>query len=315
MATTLADEESASWVRRLNMRHLQWLASVAHLGSISDAARAAQTTQPALSKWLKELEDEIGAPLFDRHPRGLSLTSHGRVLLLHVQRVLNEMGRAQYSIGAMQKGSSRRVMLGTSPPQAPDVTPAAMAGFLHMHPKATVKLVEGTMRVLRDKLLQGELDVVIGGLEDDEPDASLSSEVLHDESISIVARPGHPLSSHPSPDWDALHAYDWVVWPLGTPIRSKLDQALARANAGPLAYRIESSSLTANFSLVQQSDMLCAVSSRLARHFIRQQQVVRLPVDVGVDSVVGMYWRNEPLQATSTLDMLQCLRQAALHTA
>jgi len=303
--------DGASWARRLSVRHLGLLVGVAHAGSISDAARLAKTTQPALSKWLKELEDELGAPLFNRHARGLTPTRHGEVLLIHARRVLHEMGQAEHSIAALRTGGAHRVSVGTSPPQAPDVTPTAIAAFLYRHPGATVKLVEGTMRVLLEKLQQGELDLVIGGLDDYAPAGTLASEVLHRESIAVVARPGHPLTARTTLDWGDLGHYGWVVWPLGTPIRGKLDHALVCADTGPLPYRVESSSLTANFTLVQRTDMLCAVSSQLAAHFIEQGKVVRLPFELAGDSVVGMCWRNEPLPTVATSDMLQCLRQAA----
>ena len=54
-----------NWTRRLRLRHLQLLVSLAETGSLSDTAKLAHTTQPGLSKWLKELEEDAGAELFE----------------------------------------------------------------------------------------------------------------------------------------------------------------------------------------------------------------------------------------------------------
>ena len=62
------------WTHRLRLRHLQWLLSVAETRNLSQSAAALNTTQPALSKWLKELQEDIGLPLFERHARGLRPT-------------------------------------------------------------------------------------------------------------------------------------------------------------------------------------------------------------------------------------------------
>ncbi len=308
------ERKPGAWIPRLNLRHLQLLVTLVELGSISDTARAMSTTQPALSKWLKELEDEVGAPLFERHTRGLSPTGHGRVLLTHAQRVLNEMDRAQDNLAALHGSSSHRVMLGTAPASITELVPAAIAGFLQRHPKARVELHENTMRVLLQKLEQGELDVVVGSLDKYQPSPSLHSEMLYSEPMKVVVRAGHPLAGKKRVVWDDLFAYDWVLWPQGTANRGKLDMALAQAGRGPLPCRVESSSLIANFALLQQSDLLCVVSNRLARHFAQRQEVVPLDFALGVESSIGMCWRDEPLQEISTLDMLQSLRQVASRT-
>jgi DNA-binding transcriptional LysR family regulator len=270
------------------------------------------TTQPALSKWLKELEDEVGAPLFERHARGLSPTGHGRVLLTHAQRVLNEMDRAQDNLAALHDSSSHRVMLGTAPASVTELVPAAVADFLRKYPKARVELHENTMRVLLQKLEQGELDVVVGSLDQYQPNSHLHSEMLYSEPMRVVARADHPLAAKKRVGWEDLFDYDWILWPQGTANRGKLDAALAQAGQPPLPCRVESSSLIANFTLLQQSDLLCVVSNRLARHFAKRLEVGPLDFALGVESSIGMCWRDEPLQEASTLEMLQSLRQAAL---
>ena len=96
------------WTRRLRLQHLQLLVSLMETGNLSGTARAAHTTQPGLSKWLKELEEDVGAPLFERHARGLRPTPYGMTLFNHAQRVLTEMERARQNLEAMRSGSGSR---------------------------------------------------------------------------------------------------------------------------------------------------------------------------------------------------------------
>jgi DNA-binding transcriptional LysR family regulator len=87
------------WTHRLRLRHLQVLSSLARTGNLSRSAAALNTTQPALSKWLKELEEDVGLPLFERHARGLRPTSYGEALIEHARRI--EAQRIAYFPGAV----------------------------------------------------------------------------------------------------------------------------------------------------------------------------------------------------------------------
>ncbi|MGC3719648.1 LysR family transcriptional regulator, partial [Pseudomonas aeruginosa] len=76
-------------------------------------------TQPGLSKCLKELEEDVGAPLFERHARRLRPTPYGMTLFNHAQRLLTEMERARQNLEGIRSGSRSRVLLGSSPATAP----------------------------------------------------------------------------------------------------------------------------------------------------------------------------------------------------
>ncbi|MCT2378618.1 LysR family transcriptional regulator, partial [Pseudomonas aeruginosa] len=160
------------WTRRLRLQHLQLLVSLMETGNLSGTARAAHTTQPGLSKWLKELEEDVGAPLFERHARGLRPTPYGMTLFNHAQRVLTEMERARQNLEAMRSGSGSRVLLGTSPASAPSLVPRALRAFLGRYPGAQVELLEGTMNGLLERLEKRQLDVVVGRLDNYAPRAS-----------------------------------------------------------------------------------------------------------------------------------------------
>ncbi|MCY1333546.1 HTH-type transcriptional regulator GbpR [compost metagenome] len=300
-----------NWTRRLRLRHLQLLVSLAETGSLSDTAKLAHTTQPGLSKWLKELEEDAGAELFERHARGLRPTAQGEVLLSHVRRLLSEMERAQSNLDALREGFAPNVAIGTSPASAPSLVPDAILYYLGRHPRAHVSLQESTMNVLLDRLEQGKLDVVVGRLDNYQPRETLHHETLFREPMCVVARPGHPLVGRDDIGWDDVCRYDWILWPAGTPLRSSLDMALSHAGRKPLSCRVESSSLMANLWLMQNSDMLSAASMRVAEHFTRRGLLRSLDFSLEADGLIGMCWRDEQHQDAALLDLLDSLRQAA----
>ena len=81
------------WTHRLRLRNLKMLLSLDQTRNISHSAAMLNTTQPGLSKWLKDLEDDIGLPLFERHARGCG-PPHGDVLIAHARRVEAQLDRA-----------------------------------------------------------------------------------------------------------------------------------------------------------------------------------------------------------------------------
>jgi DNA-binding transcriptional LysR family regulator len=299
------------WTRRLRLNHLHLLISLHETGSLSDAARATHSTQPGLSKWLRELEEDVGGALFERHARGLTATPMGLLLIGHARRMVTEMSRAQHNLEALQEGSSRTFAVGTSPASAPSFVPAAIMKFLERHPKARMELQESTMNDLLEKLQLGKLDLVVGRLDNYQPQPNLCSERLYDEPLRIMARPDHPLAKRRNLGWEDVYAYDWIVWPSGTPIRSKLEVALTRAGLKPPPYRVESSSQVGNLWLLQYSDMLAVGSERVARHFTGRGLVV--PLDIRIDTVegfVGMCWRDEASDDGAITDLLECFRSS-----
>lgn len=303
-----------TWSRRLRFSHLNWLISLGETCSLSETARHCYTTQPALSRWLKELEDDVGIALFERHARGLIPTAAGKLLITYAQRMHTDVERAEDSLTAIKEGSGRMVAIGTSPASAPSFVPTAISHFLKLQPNAKVQLYEDTMDILMQKLALGELDLVVGRMDNYKPHEDFQNEVLYEESICIVSRLSHPLAQKEHLIWQDLYQYDWIVWPSNAPIRSKLDASLAQAGLKPPAYRIESNSMVANLWLLQYTDAIAVASDRVARHFYGRGLLVPLKVKIPkADGAVGMVWRDTFQLDPYMADLLQAFRGTIDH--
>ncbi len=130
------------WTQRLRLRNLQMLLSLAETGNMSQSAALLNTTQPGLSKWLKDLEDDIGLPLFERQARGLQPTPYGESLIEHARCIAAQLDTARDDLAAMREGGSGLVVVGTSGASAADTVPLAVLRLLQRMPRAQVRLVE-----------------------------------------------------------------------------------------------------------------------------------------------------------------------------
>ncbi|MDA8455774.1 LysR family transcriptional regulator [Acidovorax sp. GBBC 3334] len=300
------------WTHRLRLRQLQMLLSLAQTGNMSQSAQQLHTAQPALSKWLKELEDDLGMVLFERHARGLRPTPQGEALIAHARRIEAHLDSARDDMQALRDGGSGLVAVGTSGASASDVVPMAVLRLLEWLPRAQIRLAESTMNVLMQQLAHGELDVVVGRSAPELHDTHIHAEMLYMEPIHLVARPQHPLLRlERELAWSDLMAYRWLVWPRGTPIRNALEGALSAAGHALPPGSVESNSVTLNLTLLGHSDTVGMASHRAALRFSHLGALRVLPVRLSGFGSVSMYWRENTTDRTAVASMLRALREVA----
>ncbi|GAB3626630.1 LysR family transcriptional regulator [Pandoraea terrae] len=302
------------WTQRLRLRNLQMLLSLAETGNMSQSAAMLNTTQPGLSKWLKDLEDDIGLPLFERLARGLRPTPYGESLIAHARRIEAQLDTARDDLDAMREGGSGLVVIGTSGASAADTVPLAVLQLLQRLPGAQVRVVETTMDRLMSQLAHNELDIVVGRSAPELHDRQVLTESLYLEPLHFVARPRHPLFARETVatlDWPDLQPFRWVVWPRGTPIRNALETALAAAGHPFPADSVESNSTVLNLTLLNHSDMIGLQSHRTARRLEELGALRIVPLRLAGFGSVSMYWREDGLARVAVATALECLRRAA----
>jgi len=318
---------TTDWTDRIRLRNLKFLLSLAQTRNLSRSAVLLHTTQPALSKWLKELESDIGLLLFERHARGLLPTSHGRALIAHARRIDAQLERAAADMRVLRFGGAGRLVIGASGAAASEAAPRAVLAISARLPDLRVDIVEGTMDRLMTLLTNGDLDIVIGrtvGHAEGHADGSneaippepsgtahIRSEVLYVEPIDLVARPDHPLFALPALTWEDVQRYRWIVWPSGTPIRRALEDALARAQRTLPVNHIESNSVIANITLLNHSDVIGTASHRTSKVLARLGVLRILPLKLDGVGSVSLYWRRDELYPQSVQVALDCMREVA----
>tara|TARA_R110000851_G_scaffold73980_1_gene163151 strand:+ start:31756 stop:32706 length:951 start_codon:yes stop_codon:yes gene_type:complete len=303
---------ATDWTDRIRLRNLRFLLSLAQTRNLSHSAAVLNTTQPALSKWLRDLEADIGLTLFERHARGLTPTEHGWVLIEHARRVDAQLNRAVDDMALLREGGAGRVVVGASGAAASETAPRAILAMAQQMPELRIDLVEGTMDRLLTQLAQGDLDLVIGRTAQKTIDHTLiRSELLYTEPVVLVARPDHPLFGQGEIGWDDVLRYRWIVWPRQTPVRNALEAALANAGRVLPSNYIETNSVIANVTLLNHSDIIGTASYRTTLMLNRMRLLRILPVDLKGFGSVSMYWRRDEIFPRSIECALECMREAA----
>ncbi|GGF30130.1 LysR family transcriptional regulator [Aliidongia dinghuensis] len=171
----------------MELSQLRTLIHVAELGSLSKAADRMHIAQPALSRQMRMLEEELGVRLFDRHGRGMVLTDKGREVLAHATRVMAELEEIRASASDVAAPLTGQVAIGMPPTVADLISVPLVAAFGKAHPQAVVRLVSAYTGYLLDWLHRGEIDVAI--LYDPRPARSLRSQPLLVENLFLIGPP------------------------------------------------------------------------------------------------------------------------------
>ena len=145
----------------MDLRGIRYFVQIAELGSITRAAQHLRVAQPALSRHVHGLEEELGVPLLVRLPRGVRLTTAGRQFLDHCQRILRELGRAQDELRSGSATAQGRVILGVSPTTGPLLLPGVVERMRRQCPQISLKVVDGFSNQLYDWLQAGRADVAV----------------------------------------------------------------------------------------------------------------------------------------------------------
>ncbi len=283
-------EARPGWMRRLKIRHLEVFMALVESGSQSVTAMQLNVTQPALSKWLRELEQDMECPLFERG-RPLRLTVYGQVVLRYAQRVLGDSFRMANELETLRAGSSGRVRVGVLPTVAATLVPRVIAQCRRQALHVQITVHEESLDNLLPKLERHELDCIVGRLQAEALNADVFSEALYDEPVCAVVRAGHPLLRQKRVTWRDVAAYSWILPLPGTPMRVRIEAEFAAAHLPLPADPIESVSLLTNEKLLQETDMVSAVSKQLAEHYAGKGSLAILPLEMRhALGPVGLLW-------------------------
>jgi LysR family transcriptional regulator, hydrogen peroxide-inducible genes activator len=177
----------------MELDQLRYFLQVARKGNFTRAAEDLMISQPALSRSIQKLEEELGQPVFERKTRSVSLTDAGTLLQARAQQVLSILEDTKAEI--TDNGVSGRVRVGAIPTIAPYFLPEILRRFSAAHPKATLIVQENTTDVLLKSCTQGEIDMAIVALP--VPVKYLEVEELFKEELFLVLPPDHELVNKP----------------------------------------------------------------------------------------------------------------------
>ncbi len=179
----------------MRLQQLQLVLALAQTGSLRAAAEILNVTQPALTKSLKQLEDELGATLMIRSPRGTRLAPAGELLAARAATIMREVQRARDDIAWHTRQARGSVTLGLSPGAALYLTPAAIGRFEARWPEVHIEVLETLYPRMLAQLRAGEIELAVGPLPKGNLGSDIHAQPLFTSHHVIAARLDHPLAS------------------------------------------------------------------------------------------------------------------------
>ena len=215
----------------LNLRQLEAFVQVAASGSFRQAAQQLGQSQPALSRFIRQAEQTLGARLFDRDTRRVEITPAGRELLPLAQRLLRDFDDTLGDFGAFMAGRSGRVSIAALPSAGVALVPRAIAAFARAHPQVTFALAEAPADALLALLEEGRAD--LGVSVRPAPQQRLQYRHLHDDPFMLVCRRDDPLAARASVPWSVFGTRPFIVSAAHSSIRSVTDAVFLRQRTRP----------------------------------------------------------------------------------
>lgn len=297
-------------MNNLTLKQLRYFEALAHHGHFGRAAEACAVTQPALSLQIRDLEDTLGAVLFERGARQVRLTRFGEDFAPRVRAILRSVEELGDLARASRDRLSGRLRIGVIPTVAPYLLPAVISGLTRQHPGLDIHVRETlTARLLRE-LAEGRLDTAIAALP--VSDAALEEVPLFAERFVLV-RPAEDAEK-PVPNSEMLREMRLLLLEEGHCFR---DQALSFCDMHAARPRevLEGSSLSTLVQMVGAGigvtlipEMAVAVETRSAA-----VSIARFPAPEP-QRTIGMIWRRSNPLSSQLLQISHAVRAAAQST-
>ena len=188
---------------------LKALVQVADRGSIRAAARAMNLSQRALTKALRELEEDVGAELLQRSYKGVGFTPEGNALLVRARLVLATIEKARAEIRLMRGGAGAHVKAAITPLLTATVLPEVLSEFRRAQPDAELTFHEGLLVQAIPGLIEGKIDFAIALSSPQDLPYEIEFEPLAEIEAVPMVRSAHPLAG--TRDWRAVADATWVL--------------------------------------------------------------------------------------------------------
>lgn len=269
----------------LTFRQLRVFTEVVRHGSMARAAESLHLTAPAVSMQIKELEGQVGLPLFDRQGRQVNLSTAGEYFLVHAKRLLAALRDAENEMARMKKLEGGRLTIGMVS-TAQYFVPRLLAMFRKEHPGVDVRLVVAANRAALVSLMQaGEVDLSVMGRPPKE--LATRSEAFAAHPMVFFCAPGHPLLSVDHSPVTALAPYPFIVREHGSGTRAAMGQFFAEHHFEP-QITMEMTSNETIKQAVMAGMGLSFLSMRTVRHELAAGHMALL--DISGMPIVGKWY-------------------------
>jgi DNA-binding transcriptional LysR family regulator len=297
----------------VDLRNLRALLAVMETGSLGRAAELLRTSQPALTKTIRRMEEMLGAPLFTRSARGMQPTIYAQNLHAYAQAATVGMTQAIAQIAALKDGTEGVVSIGAPAFIGAELLPDALVRVTKERPNLQVRVIFRN-RDLFAGIKAGHYDFVVSTLYSECPQPGLLWQRLILDRLVAIMRPDHPLAAKRNLTAEDL-ANTRIVLPVGeSHHRRRIELFFAAANRQTPHAAIESNTPDLLKMLVMRSDYIgivaglsvqreAAAGSLVIREIDAPSQYTRRPI--------GFLWRDNDALSPAARSLMSMIEASA----
>jgi DNA-binding transcriptional LysR family regulator len=261
----------------MDLMQLEMFVATAEARGVQRAAERVFRTQPAVSMALRKLEEEVGAPLFDRSNRGAYvLTATGEVLYASAKRLLGLRDDALSEIRELHSLEQGRVRIGANESTGVYLLPRLIEAFHKKHPKVRIDVTrQNSMQLIHD-IREHNVDLALISFLPEEKDVE-TLPVMNDELI-LIASPEHALAKKKKVIFEDLGPESFIAHTVTSPSRHKVIEAFRVSNT-PLNIVMEVAMIETIKKLIAMNLGIGFVPEMCVQDEIRRRELVRLALD------------------------------------
>lgn len=261
-----------------NLGRLRALLAVSEHQNVMQAARSLNLSQPAVTKSIRTLEDNLGILLFDRTSRGMIPTVFGETLVRRAKLVFAELRNADMELAALKGLEVGSIAVGTTPIARSVLLPQAIGQLLEISPGLQITVLEGTSASLTSQLRSGDLEFIVGAIIDGGKEDGLVQEAMMEDELAVVARCGHPLSTKKTCTFSDLAKAEWILPLRDSPQRQQFEESFTQYNVELRQNLIVTNSLGTIREVLLESDRLTILSPHRVFHETKAKILDILPI-------------------------------------
>lgn len=289
----------------MNIRQLKQFVSIAQSGNISRSAKDQNISQPALTRSLKNLEEDLGVELIERRSNGVFLTPYGEHLLDYAHCIVSDSERVRREIGSMKSGRRGQITIGVGPAFTSGAVAPAVDELLSYGSKLEVRLVEGFVEDLCADLRSGALDVVLSLFPANYDHSDLSFKKLCEVESVLIANASHKFAGLRNVTKQQIAQCNWVIADQKH-VATTFREYLSRSEIPSASHHVRANSVSLIKSMVMESDYLSILPKFMVEDELKRGELVVLDGPAKpVVSVGGIAFRNSGFRSAALRDFVE----------
>lgn len=256
-------------------KNLDAFLAVARTRTLTDASAQLGLTQPSVTKRVANLETELGAPLFHRHRRGMTLTAAGEVFFHRAQRIEAEYRQCKEEVAAVGAAGLSLLRVGAGPLFHLNCVAGLFTALKSQFPNLRLELTTNTKYPIGQMLSDGELDVYLGVIPQEHLDASIFVRYVTSVEHGIVIRPDDPNAKEERIDPSKLAQHNWVIFAVDPETERTIRNYCVPKTAIAPTIDVRTTSFATGLQLVRQGKFVMSAPLQLAQRIESEGLVIR----------------------------------------